>query len=484
MSGRDLIGAIEPWPSSHASLPEGWSWGDNPQIAQVQAHKSRLILQADALANMLAPDADDRALMHALYRGAAEWELWLLAHDIHATAEAKKQCAHSALSLAELSGDLALVEKVLTRWRAIGPTHTRFYRDGKKRFDAQSPLFQRQIAALRATVNALVEQRDAHAAEQFMRATEPFVRDGGRGEMVALRTLAMEVLGLPGPAVVRARFDVCVALPTEPDAIRAYMLSSSRLTPDIAPPRVLAEGVRWFRGDLVVQAIGLALRDTFNDDALFGESIADQVARVERLALESNDTNDVDYAVSLCVKYLLRHDARSTEAIALMDAVLRKHPRAPTVRVFRALTAHELGQPDAFDDLSAMFREPPASHVSAWLWQVVGEVFLRGQRWADAVLAFRRAGVDAPSFDDTRVLNQYAVSLAQSGASDAARSVLERAVQFDPHESILRHNLETLRGGLEEALTPLRIDPLAINDPFAAERVQQDVDRRVYAAAA
>ena len=250
MSGVDLIGAIEPWPSSHASLPDGWSWGDNPQVAQVQAHKSRLILQADALANLLAPEADDRILMRALYRGAAEWELWLLAHDLHATAKAKQQCAHSALSLAELSGDLALAEKVLAQWRSVGHTHPRFYREGKSRLDTLSPAFNRQTNALRATINALVDQRDPRAAAQLLSATEPLVHEGWRGEIVALRALAMEVLGLPGPEVVRARFNVCVAFPTDPHAISAYMLALSRLTPDNAPSRALADGLRWFRGDL------------------------------------------------------------------------------------------------------------------------------------------------------------------------------------------------------------------------------------------
>jgi hypothetical protein len=244
MSGVELIGAIEPWPSSHATLPEGWSWGDTPQIAQVQAHKSRLILQADALANLIAPDAYDRTLMHALYHGAAEWERWLLAHDAHATPQAKQQCAHSALSLAELSGDVALVEKVLAQWRAVGPTHARFYRDGLKRFEAQGPTFNQQISALRATVNALVDQRDPHAAEQLLRETESFVRDGGRGELAALRALAMEVLGFPAPEVVRARFDVCVAFPTELHAISAYMLALSRLSLSDALHPVLAEGLR------------------------------------------------------------------------------------------------------------------------------------------------------------------------------------------------------------------------------------------------
>lgn len=478
MSGRDLIGAIEPWPSSNTSLPEGWSWGDNPEIAQVQAHKSRLILQADALANLIAPDDDDRALMHALYRGAAEWELWLLTRDTHATAEARKQCAHSALSLAELSGDLALAEKVLARWRAVGPTHARFYRDGKKRLDAQSPVFKRQLNALRATVDALVDQHDLRAAEQMMRATESFMRDGGRGEMVALRALAMEVLSLPGPAIVRARFDMCVAFPTESHAISAYMLALSRLTPGIAPPRVFADGLRWFRSDLRVQAIGLALRDTHDDDALFGEPVAAQAAHVADLALRSDDANDVDHAIFFCVKHLLRHGGRSTEAVALMDAALRRHPFAPSLRVFRTLLAHELGHPDAFDDLSAMLRDTRASYVRPWLWQVAGEVFVRGQRWADAVLAFRRGGVDAPTFDDLQWLNQYAISLAQSGASDAARSVLERAVLLAPDEAILRHNLAVLRGGLDESLTPHRIDP------FAVARVQQDLARREYALAA
>lgn len=478
MSGADLIGAIEPWPSSHASLPDGWSWGVNPQIAQVQAHKSRLILQADALANLLAPDTDDRTLMHALYHGAAEWELWLLERDIHATVRVKQQCAHSALSLAELSGDLVLAEKVLARWRAVGPTHARFYRDGQRRLGAQRPAFNRQISALRATVNALVDQRDPRAAERLLGATESFARDGGLGEMAALRALAMEVLGLPGQEVVRGRFNMCVAFPTDPHAISAYMLALSRLTPVDAPPHVIAEGLRWFRSDLRVQAIGLSLRDTHDDDALFGEPIVDQAARVAHLAMESDDACDVDYAIFFCVKYLLRHGARSKEAIALMDAALRRHSGAPTVRVFRALTAHEIGHADAFDDLSVMLREPQASHVPPWLWQIAGEVFLRGQRWAEAILAFRRGGVDAPTFDDIQWLNQYAVSLARSGASDAARSVLERAVLLGPHEAIPRHNLEVLRGGLDEALTPHQIDP------FAAVRIERELDRREYASAA
>ena len=478
MSGVDLIGAIEPWPSSHVSLPDGWSWGDNPQVAQVQAHKSRLILQADALANLLAPDANDRTLMHALYRGAAEWELWLLAHDLHATAKAKQQCAHSALSLAELSGDLALVEKVLAQWRVVGPTHARFYRDGRRRLDTLSPEFLRRNSQLHATIHALVDRHDARAAAQLLSATDPREHEGWRGEVAALRALAMVVLGFPGPEVVRARFATCVAFPTAAHAISAYMLALSRVTPGSDTVRVLADGLRWFRDDLGVQAVGLALRDTHDDDAFFGEPIASQAAHVAHLALKSNDAHDVDYAIFYCVKYMLRDGSRSSEAIALMDAALRKHPRAPTVRVFRALAAHELGHADALDDLSAMLREPQALHVPSWLWQVAGEVFQRGQRWADAVVALRRGGVDAPKFDDIRWLNQYALSLARSGASDAARGVLERAVLLAPDEAILRHNLEVLRGGLDEALTPHRIDP------FAVVRIHREQDHREYASAA
>lgn len=484
MSGVDLIGAIEPWPSSHASLPDGWSWGDNPQIAQVQAHKSRLILQADALANLLAPEAEDLTLMHALYRGAAEWELWLLTHDLQAPTQAKQQCAHSALSLAELSGDLVLAEKVLAHWRAVGPTHARFYREGKRRLDALSPAFHRRNSQLHATINALVDQHDPRAAAQLLSATEPREHEGWRGEVAALRALAMVVLGFPGLEVVRARFITCVAFPTAAHAISAYMLALSRVTSSNDSARVLAEGLRWFRDDLGVQAVGLALRDTHDDDPFFGEPIERQAAHVAHLALESNDARDVDYAIFYCVKHMLRDGSRSSEAIALMDAALRRHPRAPTVRVFRALAAQELGHADALDDLSAMLREPLSSHVPSWLWQVAGEVFQRGQRWADAVVAFRRGGIDAPKFSDIHWLNQYALSLARSGASDAARGVLERAVLLAPDEAILRHNLEVLRGELDEALTPHRIDL----GPFAVEgtdkHIQRELDRREYALAA
>lgn len=159
----------------------------------------------------------------------------------------------------------------------------------------------------------------------------------------------------------------------------------------------------------------------------------------------SGDVRDVDYAIFFCVKHLLWHGARSQEASALMNAALCRHPRAPTVRVLRALTAHDLGHVDVFDDLSAMLREPHASHVPPWLWQLAGEVFVRGERWDEAVLAFRRGGVDAPTFDDVVWLNQYAIALARSGAPNAAREVLERAALLSPHEANLRHSLEGSR---------------------------------------
>lgn len=464
MSGADFIGAIEPWPAS-AALPEGWSWGAVPQVAQVQAHKSRLLMQADALAQLQTHDARDATLVRVLYRCAAEWERWLLVHDHGANAEARRKCAHSALSLAELSGDLALVEKVLTRWSEVGPTHARFYRDGQKRLAAGSPAFNGTVDALRSTVDALVEHQDASAAEQLLAATENFARDGGRGELLALRALAMEVLGFPGAEVVRARFDVCIALPTEPHAIVAYMLALSRLTPRDALPRALVAGLRWFRDDLSVQATALALRDTHDDDAHFGESVEDQVARVADLAKASEDLHDVDYAVFYCAKHLWRNGARSAEAFELLNAALDRHPSAPTIRVFRALVAHELGRADAFDDLSAMLHRPSLPSIPSWLWLVVGEVFLRGQRWAEAVVAFRRGGVDVSGFDSVSWLNQYAVSLARSGDPDAARRVLERALLHAPHEATLEYNLDALRRGPHEALTPHPIDPFASARP-------------------
>lgn len=478
MSAIDMIGAIEPWPSARASLPDGWSWGDNPEIARVQAHKSRLILQADALSNLIAPEPEDRILMHALYRGAAEWELWLLAHDTRAPIEEKRRCTHSALSLAELSGDLNLAKRVLARWREIGPTHARFYRDGEKLLGARLPAFERQILALRVAVNALVDQRDPHAAERFLSATESFVVEGGSGEVAAMRALAMEVLGFPKAKVVDARFVVCVAFPTAPHAISAYLLVLSRLAPDIAPPSALADGLRWFRDHLGVQTSALALRDTRDDDAFFGEPIADHVARVARLALESNNTNDVDYAIFYCVKFLLLRESRMAEALALVDAALGKHPHAPIIRVFRALIANNLGQSGAFEDLSVMLREPHGVHVPEWLWLVAGEVFLRGRHWGDAVSAFRRGGVDALTFSESLWLNQYAVALAHSGAPDAARDALERAARISPDEAILRHNLAVLRGELDEALTRHEIDP------FAAARILPELDRREYPLAA
>ena len=476
MSGVDLIGAIEPWPSSHASLPDGWSWGDNPQIAQVQAHKSRLILQADALASLAAPDDDDRAWMHALYRGAAAWELWLLQHDTHATSRAKQQCAHSALSLAELSHDLNLAEDVLTCWRAIGPTHARFYRDGQKRLEKQGAAFKRQIKAL--TLNALIDRHDRGAAESFLHATAPFVREGGLGELTGLRALAMEVLGYPAAEVVGARFRACVAFPTDPHAFSAYLLALSRFTLDGAPSPVLGDGLRWFRDDLGVQASALTMRDRYDEDTIFGESLESQVAHVARLALASQDTYLVDHAVFFCVKHLKRKAGRLQEAMALMDEALRRHPRAPAIRVFRALTAHELALPDAFADLSAMLREADSAHVPPWLWQVAGEVFGRGQRWEEAVRAFHRGGVDAEGFTAVAWINQYAIALARSGAPDAARTVLERALRLVANESLLRHNLDVLAGQRAEALRPHTIDP------FAAARFDQAADRLDYATAA
>ena len=57
-------------------------------------------------------------------------------------------------------------------------------------------------------------------------------------------------------------------------------------------------------------------------------------------------------------------------------------------------------------------------------------------------------------------------------------SVLERAVLLAPEEAILRHNLDVLRGGLDEALTPQRIDLGPFTVRRAGERIQRELDSR------
>lgn len=458
MNAVEFIGEVEPWPSPRMTLPSGWSWGENERVAQIQAHKSRLILQADALCGLREPDAAAQALMRALYRGAAEWELWLFEHDNHATFDARKRCAHSALSLAELSGDLILVGRILAAWCRTGPTHARFYRDGRRRYEAKVVAFDRQIDSVRPLVNALMAQSDRYTAKEFLAATESFAREGGRGELVALRARALELLGAPPREVLRARFAMCVAFPLEGHAISAYMLALARLAPNEPLPPVLSGGVRWFRADVRVQSVALSLRDVHRDEALFGEPIADHVAHVSRLALSSEDESDTDYAIFFCAKHLFLRGAVE-DALVLLETALHKHPHAPALRVFRAFTAHELGRADALGDLSAMIRETQTANVPSWLWRVAGEVFVRARHWVDAVVALRRGNVAEPTFQDVPWLNQYAVALVHVGAPDDARAVLQHAASLAPEEVVVRHNLEVLGRGQAEPLTTHPIDP-------------------------
>ena len=466
MNTHELIGEIYPWPGSQLKLPEGWSWGPNEQIAKIQTHKSRLIMQADALATLRDPTIAEKILKHALYSGAAEWELWLLENGDQNLKHELKSCAHSAVSLAKLSGDVPLVVRILEAWEKRGTPRSVFANEATKWVKTNTPLYDARMTMLRDKYgpSVLEDLHDPQNAKRVLEWTNLYADHGGPAELVATRAMALETLNQPVDEIVDARFTFCVGRPTNPRAALALLLAARRLHGERRLPTNLFEAGKWFHDSLVLQTGLLDLAQESDTSGLLGLPTLVQEKTVEQLALHP-PTNvslfDIEWAFATCAK-VLAHNGELENAHTLLSTAVEKHPHVMNLRVLRAYEACKLGYPTALNELKEMLADTTLIALPVF-WQVVGEVFIAAAEWSDATRAFRRGGLDESTFGDASRLNQYAVALAQSGDVSTAKNVLKRSLAIAPEDVLVRQNLTALEQGAAVAA----IVPQPLADPFA-----------------
>jgi hypothetical protein len=248
MSVLEFLGEILPWPAS--KRPE-----------DVQVCKSRLILQADALRAAICIDPWERMLAHACDRGAAEWEHWLLTNE-REPPEERELTAHSALTLAQRSGDWGLVGKILGTWKAIGRGHKRFYRDAMKAYERHWPASEREVGELARLAIALNERPDPDDARKLLSLTEFYAERGGAGLLLHARADAHQVLGEQERSQ-RAELAACIANPHE------WRLAWTWFTRNAMAPEPIdlsAEAKRralaWYDRSVIVHAGALFLANT------------------------------------------------------------------------------------------------------------------------------------------------------------------------------------------------------------------------------
>ena len=248
MSVLEFLGEILPWPASK-------------RLEDIQLCKSRLILQADALRAAKAIDPWEGMIAHACDRGAAEWEHWLLANICEAPEE-RELTAHSALTLAQRSGDWLLVGQILQTWQTIGERHKRFYRDAAKAYDNHWPAFKREIGELERLSSELNARPAPGAARALLSQTEFYSERGGVGLLLHWRAEAHEVLGEQAPSQ-RAEFAACIANPHEWRLAWTWLARCALALAPIEPSiEARKRALNWYDQSGIVHAAALFFANT------------------------------------------------------------------------------------------------------------------------------------------------------------------------------------------------------------------------------
>ena len=248
MSVLEFLGEILPWPASK-------------RLEDVQLCKSRLILQADALRAAIGGDPWEHMLAHACDRGAAEWEHWLLTNE-RELPEERELTAHSALTLAQRSGDWDLVGKILRTWKRIGEDHKRFYRDATRAHERHWPAFEREVTELQKLANALNERPDPNDARKLLSLTESYAERGGVGFLLHARADAQQALGEQARSQ-RTEFAACIANPHEWRLAWAWFTRTAMTRTPIEPSvEARKRALAWYDQSAIVYAAALFLANT------------------------------------------------------------------------------------------------------------------------------------------------------------------------------------------------------------------------------
>lgn len=353
MSVMEFLGAFFPWPASK-------------RLDDIKLCKSRLILQANALRTAINADPWERMLAHACDRGAAEWEHWLLTNAGEPPHE-QELTAHSALTLAQRSGDWELVRTILDTWKKVGESHKRCYRDAEKAYEKHRPAFLQEEGELIRLARAIHERPDVGDARRLLSLTASYAEHGGAGLALPGRAEAHDVLGEHVQSE-RADFAACIANPHD-DAMAGLWLIRNAAHAELIEPHAETSqrALAWHDGSVIAHAGALCL--AFLRRALDGpppQALIESTLALSRLP----EVGDVlVFAVGNVARALAsRGELARAEAI-LADAI----PREPT-RQGRAVLF------ELREAIAAQLSEPPGGAASSEKLAKVYDLFAQRVR--------------------------------------------------------------------------------------------------------
>lgn len=333
MLEHEIIGAIYPWPGTQQSLPDGWSWGEDESVAKVRACKSRMILQADALAALRDPTPHERMLKYALYSGAAEWELRLLQHP--ATQPGLSAVAVSGISLAQLAGDAALVKQIwdVAVQKNLLPTES--VATYEKWLEEQLPAFLERRSAMLDQYEPILNGDESRYETAHLDAETTYQNGGGDLDALALHAMALRKAGRPSEQFLFLRLLECIGHPTDSSVLYGFALLLWELEERRDIPPAIHAGIEWFRDDLNVQIMALALAEKSRAEVPLGVAKLRQAQRVSALIFAHPETKDVRYGAVLCAKTFADYgDFASANAVLSMS--LDRHGDDSDLRAMQA----------------------------------------------------------------------------------------------------------------------------------------------------
>ncbi|MCB9545838.1 MAG: tetratricopeptide repeat protein [Myxococcales bacterium] len=134
----------------------------------------------------------------------------------------------------------------------------------------------------------------------------------------------------------------------------------------------------------------------------------------------------------------LRAAGRLEEALTLLTQGINRWPRHADMRFVRALTMHEIGDPDGalwamHEILDFDENHPGALNYIGFTWADAGEKLEEAERM------IRRALKNSP--EDAAIVDSLGWVLYRRGEHGEARRVLERAAALDPKRAEIRYHL-------------------------------------------
>lgn len=320
-------------------------WPESLDISEVLRHKSALIQQGDYLSSR-RDSRETIAFQRILYRGAAAWELWLLGRS-DAGIDFERR-AVSALSLAELSGDLGITMRVLeARQQKHSTSHKYVFGVTRRSVRASARRQRKAMMRLFGRYDQFTKNPNRRTRESLQSLGSKLIRQGfpreghyflGRAAVIAERYEEAE----------QHFFALCIADP--------FYSAAAAFWADSVAKRDIEQAVRIMRESAVCNGASpthLAYQLKFEwefwkqSDGLTPPPV--QLAeKALRVTDESHEVNPgVVSLTHLISSYVLEASGRLDDAVGVVDAGLRRRPNDANLRIMRGLLILSAGHVEA-----------------------------------------------------------------------------------------------------------------------------------------